>query len=220
MESTSDFSSSKGELLGIILSYHNPNTKNSTLLSEHLNLKSISYFHRKALRQILHFLTKSLLQQFETSHSLHTSLQDSETCSTTHIYALDSIQIRLFAFSTQDYPAYHVFKVLEVLWLELKQLNPEFFKKDAVWDDVDGFKIKRIEEVFDKNRFIREVDLVSLAREKTEGVQEVLQNDLRKMLGTKQDLIRLVDTSEELNKQAKMFLTEGKKMNKRCCVIF
>lgn len=99
-------------------------------------------------------------------------------------------------------------------------MNPEFFKKDAVWDDVDGFKIKRIEEVFDKNRFIREVDLVSLAREKTEGVQEVLQNDLRKMLGTKQDLIRLVDTSEELNKQAKMFLTEGKKMNKRCCVIF
>ena len=132
-----------------------------------------------------------------------------------HILVSPKDKFAVYIFSTLDYPQRLAYKVLHKT-LELFENNVGQGWKDQPGDK--DFKISSIESLFQEFK-TGSMDQLTIAQNNVEEVQEVLVHNMKELLERQGQVDVLVDKSEDLKFQTKLFFKKTEKIANPCCTL-
>jgi synaptobrevin homolog YKT6 len=188
----------------------NKDSSSAKVLQGSYELSSFGYFQQKSVKEFLNFTSKLVVERTQTS--LRSTVKEQEYLC--HVYVRPD-NLAGVLISDQEYPQ----RVGQTL---LTKVLEEFaaMYSSAQWSGMTegSGSCKRVDEFLQKYQNPREADAMMKLQNDLDETKIILHGTLEALLQRGEKLDDLVERSEGLSMQSKMFYQTAKKTN-RCCVI-
>jgi len=192
-----------------ILYKDHPSGKTIILQACH-DLNQFSYFQRGSVKEFLEFTSKLVVERTDRCQRSSVKEQD-YLC---HIYIRND-QLSGVLFSDEEYPNRVAQTVLTKL---LDEFSTEYPAQRCQMMEENSANFKRVGEFLQKYQNPKEADPLMRLQNDLDETKIVLHQTLEQILVRGEKIDDLVQRSEGLSAQSKMFYQTAKKTN-RCCTI-
>ena len=180
-----------------------------TVLSESSELGHFSFFQRGTIREMLAFFSKSIVQR--TQPTQRQTVQHEEY--NVHVY-VRADGLAGVVTADLEYPP-------RVAFVLLGELLEQFSGTVPGWQNAPGAQaitFPYIQEAILKYQNPAEADSIMRIQTQIDDTRDVLHNTIDNLLTRGEKLDALVEKSDELSAQSKLFYRPARKTNS-CCVI-
>jgi len=179
------------------------------MLAEAAELGHFNFFQRTTIREMMTFFAKSIVER--TAPGQRQTVQHEEY--NVHVYVrADGLAGAITA--DMEYPP-------RVAFVLLTELLENFSAGVAGWQAAQGpeeVSFPELDEAIVRYQDPAEADNIVKIQQQIDETKDVLHNTIDNLLARGEKLDRLVERSDELSMQSKMFYRQARKTNS-CCVI-
>ncbi|EAU86788.1 vesicle membrane protein with acyltransferase activity [Coprinopsis cinerea okayama7 len=182
----------------------------ATVLSSASDLSSFSFFQRGAIQEFMTFFTKTVAER--TSSGQRQSVQEKEY--TFHTYNRGGPeQIAAVLICDQEYPVRPAYSLLTKALDDFTSKVPQ-----SSYSNPSSISFPEIDVYIQKYQDPRQADTIMRVQQELDETKIVLHKTIESVLQRGEKLDNLVDRSNALSAQSKMFYKTAKKQNS-CCTI-
>jgi len=179
------------------------------MLAEASELSHFNFFQRGTIREMMTFFAKNIVER--TPPGQRQTVQHEEY--NVHVYVRsDGLAGAITA--DMEYPP-------RVAFVLLTDLLEQFTATVAGWQAAEGpeeVSFPQLQEAIIRFQDPAEADSIVKIQKQIDETKDVLHNTIDNLLARGEKLDRLVERSDELSMQSKMFYRQARKTNS-CCVI-
>ncbi|KAH9824401.1 Longin-like domain-containing protein [Melampsora americana] len=202
-----------------ILAIEQPNKPPAVPLAQASDLSSFSFLQRGSIGEFLNFFSKTVSER--TSSGQRQSVQENNY--TAHAYLRPVDNLIAVIITDDEYPIRAAFSLLNKL---LDEFTTKFTQSQ--WKAVlanptggaaaSGIKFPTLDEYLVKYQDPKQADTIMKVQQELDETKIILHKTIESVLERGESLDRLVDRSNALSSQSKMFYKTAKKQNS-CCLI-
>ncbi|KAJ6551509.1 snare protein YKT6 [Mycena capillaripes] len=182
----------------------------STLLTTANDLSSFSFYQKGSVGEFMTFFSKTVAER--TPQGQRQSVQENNY--TAHVYNRGgSEQLAAVIITDQEYPVRPAFSLLAKVLDDFTAKVPQ-----ASWDNPATISFPELASYITKYQDPRQADTIMRVQAELDETKIVLHKTIESVLQRGERLDTLVDRSNHLSAQSKMFYKTAKKQNS-CCVI-
>ncbi|KAH7911754.1 snare protein YKT6 [Hygrophoropsis aurantiaca] len=182
----------------------------SAVLSSASDLSSFSFYQRGSVAEFLTFFTKTVTER--TPQGQRQSVQENNY--TAHIYNRGGAeQLAAIIITDQEYPVRPAFSLLTKVLDEFITKVPQ-----SSFSNPTSISFPEIDNFVKKYQDPRQADAIMRVQQELDETKIVLHKTIESVLQRGEKLDNLVERSNALSSQSKMFYKTAKKQNS-CCVI-
>eukprot|EP01066_Platyproteum_vivax_P015798 Platyproteum_vivax@DN6933_c0_g1_i2.p1 len=180
------------------------------LLSTGYDTSSLGFFEKGASKETCNFLARTILPRVQfgkrqcIDHDNHVAF-----C----MRWSDGLGILML--SDKEYPDRVAFTCVQEVYREFLQQFPLEWQNATADNQIDF--TKQIKEKIVKYKNPETVDKLTAVQSKVDQTQEIMRDNVQKLLKNGEDLEGLVAKSEDLSDKSKMFYKSSKKLKFKCC---
>ncbi|TBU28132.1 snare protein YKT6, partial [Dichomitus squalens] len=187
-----------------------PPNKSAIVLSSASDLSSFSFYQRGSITEFMSFFTKTVAER--TPQGQRQSIQ--ENVYTAHIYNRGGAeQLAAVLIADQEYPVRPAFSLLTKLLDDFIAKVPQ-----ASFNTPAAISFPEINTYLQKYQDPRQADAIMKVQQELDETKIILHKTIESVLQRGEKINDLVDRSNELSMQSKMFYKTAKKQNS-CCLI-
>ncbi|EJF61544.1 snare protein YKT6 [Dichomitus squalens] len=187
-----------------------PPNKSAVVLSSASDLSSFSFYQRGSITEFMSFFTKTVAER--TPQGQRQSIQ--ENVYTAHIYNRGGAeQLAAVLIADQEYPVRPAFSLLTKLLDDFIAKVPQ-----ASFNTPAAISFPEINTYLQKYQDPRQADAIMKVQQELDETKIILHKTIESVLQRGEKINDLVDRSNELSMQSKMFYKTAKKQNS-CCLI-
>ncbi|THH26553.1 hypothetical protein EUX98_g7629 [Antrodiella citrinella] len=187
-----------------------PPSKSCTILSSASDLSSFSFYQRGSVGEFLSFFTKTIAER--TPQGQRQSVQENNY--TAHVYNRGGAeQLAAIIVTDQEYPVRPAFSLLTKLMDDFVAKVPQ-----TSYANPTAISFPEIETYLQKYQDPRQADAIMRVQQELDETKIVLHKTIESVLQRGEKINDLVDRSNALSMQSKMFYKTAKKQNS-CCLI-
>jgi len=193
--------------LAVVLS---PPGKSCTILSSASDLSTFSFYQRGSVGEFMSFFTKTIAER--TPQGQRQSVQENNY--TAHVYNRGGAeQLAGIIITDQEYPVRPAFSLLT-------KLLDDFIAKvpTSSYGNPGAISFPEINTYLQKYQDPRQADAIMKVQQELDETKIILHKTIESVLQRGEKINDLVDRSNALSAQSKMFYKTAKKQNS-CCVI-
>lgn len=193
--------------LAIVLA---PPNKSAIVLSSASDLSSFSFYQRGSVGEFMSFFTKTVAER--TPQGQRQSIQ--ENVYTAHIYnRRGAEQLAAVMIADQEYPVRPAFSLLTKLLDDFIAKVPQ-----SSFGTPAAISFPEVNTYLQKYQDPKQADAIMKVQQELDETKIILHKTIESVLQRGEKINDLVDRSNELSMQSKMFYKTAKKQNS-CCVI-
>ncbi|OAX41219.1 snare protein YKT6 [Rhizopogon vinicolor AM-OR11-026] len=182
----------------------------SSVLSSTSDVSSFSFYQRGSVSEFLTFFTKTVVER--TPQGQRQSVQENNY--TAHVYNRGGAeQLSAIIITDQEYPVRPAFSLLTKLLDEFTAEVPQ-----SSFANPSSISFPKIQTYIQKYQDPRQADTIMRVQQELDETKIVLHKTIESVLQRGEKLDNLVERSNALSTQSKMFYKTAKKQNS-CCVI-
>ncbi|KAG6918231.1 hypothetical protein DXG01_015824 [Tephrocybe rancida] len=182
----------------------------SVVLSNANDLSSFSFFQKGSVGEFMSFLSKTVAER--TLQGQRQSIQEKDY--TAHVYNRGGAeQLAAVIITDQEYPVRPAFSLLTKLLDDFTAKVPR-----SSFDNPAAIAYADINDYIQKYQDPRQADTIMRVQQELDETKIVLHKTIESVLQRGEKLDNLVDRSEALSAQTRMFYKTAKKQN-ACCVV-
>ncbi|KAI8997446.1 Longin-like domain-containing protein [Pilobolus umbonatus] len=178
------------------------------ILASQFDLSSYGFFQRSSVQEFINFSATTIAER--TAPGQRQSVESENNIA--HVYAHPQ-GISGLIVSDKDYPSRVAFSLLNKI---LDEFTVKF--APSVWQSADSIEYPELAEYLHKYQDPQQADTIMKVQQELDETKAVLHKTIDSLLQRGEKLDSLVDRSESLSKQSKMFYKTAKKTNS-CCVV-
>ncbi|KAG6837016.1 palmitoyltransferase [Arthromyces matolae] len=187
-----------------------PPSTSSVILSTASDLSSFSFYQRGSVGEFMTFFSKTVAER--TPQGQRQSVQENNY--TAHVYNRGGAeQLAAVIITDQEYPVRPAFSLLTKLLDEFTAQVPQ-----SAFDKPASINFSSINTYIQKYQDPRQADTIMRVQQELDETKIILHKTIESVLERGEKLDNLVDRSNALSAQSKMFYKTAKKQNS-CCVI-
>ncbi|THH01630.1 hypothetical protein EW026_g1110 [Hermanssonia centrifuga] len=187
-----------------------PPQKTCTILSSASDLSSFSFYQRGSVGEFLTFFSKTISER--TPQGERQSVQENNY--TAHVYNRGGAeQLAAVIITDQEYPVRPAFSLLTKMLDDFTTKIPQ-----TSFSNPTAINFPEINTYLQKYQDPRQADAIMRVQQELDETKIVLHKTIESVLERGEKLNDLVDRSNALSAQSKMFYKTAKKQNS-CCVI-
>ncbi|KDQ08041.1 hypothetical protein BOTBODRAFT_38258 [Botryobasidium botryosum FD-172 SS1] len=187
-----------------------PPNGNSTLLVSASDLSSFSFYQRGSVGEFMTFMSKTVAER--TPQGQRQSVQ--ENAYTAHVYNRGGTeQLAGVIITDQEYPVRPAFSLLAKVLDEFATSVPQ-----ASYSNPSSISFPQLQAYVTKYQDPRQADAIMKVQQELDETKIVLHKTIESVLQRGEKLDNLVERSNALSAQSKMFYKTAKKQNS-CCVV-
>ncbi|KAJ7083709.1 snare protein YKT6 [Mycena belliarum] len=180
------------------------------LLTNANELSSFSFYQKGSVGEFMSFFSKTVAER--TPQGQRQSVQENNY--TAHVYNRGgSEQLAAVIITDQEYPVRPAFSLLAKVLDDFTAKVPQ-----GSWDDPALISFPELTTYITKYQDPRQADTIMRVQQELDETKIVLHKTIESVLQRGERLDTLVDRSNHLSAQSKMFYKTAKKQNS-CCVI-
>ncbi|KAH9815264.1 Longin-like domain-containing protein [Melampsora americana] len=202
-----------------ILAIEQPNKPPAVPLAQASDLSSFSFLQRGSIGEFLNFFSKTVSER--TSSGQRQSVQENNYIAHAYLRPVDNLIAVII--TDDEYPIRAAFSLLNKL---LDEFTTKFTQSQ--WKAVlanptggaaaSGIKFPTLDEYLVKYQDPKQADTIMKVQQELDETKIILHKTIESVLERGESLDRLVDRSNALSSQSKMFYKTAKKQNS-CCLI-
>ncbi|KAH7890389.1 snare protein YKT6 [Phlebopus sp. FC_14] len=193
--------------LSVVLS---PPSSPSAVLSSASDVSSFSFYQRGSVSEFLTFFTKTVVDR--TPQGQRQSVQENNY--TAHVYNRGGAeQLAAIIITDQEYPVRPAFSLLTKILDEFIAKVPQ-----SSFSNPSSISFPDIQMYITKYQDPRQADTIMRVQQELDETKIVLHKTIESVLQRGEKLDNLVERSNALSAQSKMFYKTAKKQNS-CCVV-
>ncbi|KAG5717636.1 Synaptobrevin like protein [Termitomyces sp. T112] len=182
----------------------------SVVLSSASDLSSFSFYQKGSVGEFMTFFSKTVAER--TPQGQRQSVQENNY--TAHVYNRGGAdQLAAVIIADQEYPVRPAFSLLTKLLDEFTAQIPQ-----SSFDNPASINFPSINTYIQKYQDPRQADTIMRVQQELDETKIVLHKTIESVLQRGEKLDNLVDRSNALSAQSKMFYKTAKKQNS-CCVV-
>ncbi|KAJ7740924.1 snare protein YKT6 [Mycena maculata] len=182
----------------------------STLLSNANELSSFSFYQKGSVGEFMSFFSKTVAER--TPAGQRQSVQENNY--TAHVYNRGGPeQLAAVIITDQEYPVRPAFSLLAKVLDDFVAKVPQ-----TSWSNPSTIQFTELTTYITKYQDPRQADTIMRVQQELDETKIVLHKTIESVLQRGEKLDTLVDRSNHLSAQSKMFYKTAKKQNS-CCVI-
>ncbi|KIY70305.1 snare protein YKT6 [Cylindrobasidium torrendii FP15055 ss-10] len=182
----------------------------ATSLSTASDLSSFSFYQRSSVAEFMTFFTKTVAER--TTQGQRQSIQENNY--TAHVYNRGGAeQLAAVIITDQEYPVRPAFSLLTKLLDDFTAKVPQ-----SSFGNPSAISFPDINTYIQKYQDPRQADTIMRVQQELDETKIVLHKTIESVLERGEKLDNLVDRSNALSAQSKMFYKTAKKQNS-CCVV-
>ncbi|KAI1790153.1 snare protein YKT6 [Ganoderma leucocontextum] len=187
-----------------------PPNKSAVVLSSASDLSSFSFYQRGSVGEFMSFFTKTVAER--TPQGQRQSIQ--ENVYTAHIFNRGGAeQLAAVMIADHEYPVRPAFSLLTKLLDDFIVKVPQ-----ASFSTPAAISFHEVNTYLQKYQDPRQADAIMKVQQELDETKIILHKTIESVLQRGEKINDLVDRSNELSMQSKMFYKTAKKQNS-CCVI-
>ncbi|KAJ6617246.1 Longin-like domain-containing protein [Mycena sp. CBHHK59/15] len=187
-----------------------PPSGTSTLLANANELSSFSFYQKGSVGEFMSFLSKTVAER--TPQGQRQSVQENNYSA--HVYNHGGPEnLAAVIITDQEYPVRPAFSLLAKVLDDFTAKVPQ-----ASWDNPVAISFPELATYISKYQDPRQADTIMRVQQELDETKIVLHKTIESVLQRGERLDTLVDRSNHLSAQTKMFYKTTKKRNS-CCVI-
>ncbi|KAG9311347.1 snare-like protein [Chiua virens] len=187
-----------------------PRSSPSTVLSTAADLSSFSFYQRGSISEFLTFFTKTVVDR--TAQGQRQSVQENDHVA--HVFNRGGAeQLAAIVITDQEYPVRPAFSLLTKLLEDFIAKVPQ-----SAFSNPSAVSFPDIQTYIVKYQDPRQADTLMRVQQELDETKIVLHKTIESVLERGEKLDSLVDRSNALSAQTKMFYKTAKKQNS-CCVV-
>ncbi|KAI0748853.1 snare protein YKT6 [Fomes fomentarius] len=187
-----------------------PPNKSATALVSASDLSSFSFYQRGSVQEFITFFTKTVSER--TPQGQRQSIQ--ENLYTAHVYNRGGAeQLAAVMITDQEYPVRPAFSLLTKLLDDFIGKVPQ-----ASYSTPQAISFPEVNTYLQKYQDPRQADAIMKVQQELDETKIILHKTIESVLQRGEKINDLVDRSNELSVQSKMFYKTAKKQNS-CCVV-
>ncbi|KAH7919844.1 snare protein YKT6 [Leucogyrophana mollusca] len=187
-----------------------PPSGSSAVLSTSSDLSSFSFYQRGSVAEFLTFFTKTVVER--TPQGQRQSVE--ENAYTAHVYNRGGAeQLAAIIVTDHEYPVRPAFSLLTKVLDDFAAKVPQ-----SSFSNPSSISFPEIENYVKKYQDPRQADAIMRVQQELDETKIVLHKTIESVLQRGEKLDNLVERSNALSTQSKMFYKTAKKQNS-CCVI-
>lgn len=164
--------------------------KNNKVIDSKFNTDDVSFWYKNSYKSLMKFISKKVSEGVSNNCLVNVNYDDDKVC---YIYDNKDYSVVLITVDFRHIIAFEMIKEI----LATKQITDEIFQR---------YKNPR-------------PDKISEIKKNLDETTKIMYKTIDQILERGQKLDDLIDQSDELNKNSKLFYHKSKEMNS-CCVIF
>ncbi|KAF8920039.1 snare protein YKT6 [Mucidula mucida] len=181
-----------------------------TVLSTASDLSTFSFYQKGSVGEFMSFFSKTVAER--TAQGQRQSIQENNY--TAHVYNRGGAeQLAAVIITDQEYPVRPAFSLLTKLLDDFTAKVPQTSFKDPA-----SISFPDINTYIQKYQDPRQADTIMRVQQELDETKIVLHKTIESVLQRGEKLDNLVDRSNALSAQSKMFYKTAKKQNS-CCVV-
>ncbi|KAM6494920.1 snare protein YKT6 [Amanita muscaria] len=189
---------------------HTPSSGPCVVLSNANDLSSFSFYQRSSAAEFMPFFSKTVAER--TLQGQRQSIQ--ENIYTAHVYNRGGPEeLAAVIVTDQEYPVRPAFSILNKLLDEFSAKVPK-----SKYDDPSSISFSEISTYIQKYQDPKHADTIMRVQQELDETKIILHKTIESVLRRGEKLNDLVDRSNALSSQSKMFYKTAKKQNS-CCII-
>ncbi|ORY95780.1 Longin-like domain-containing protein [Syncephalastrum racemosum] len=196
------------QLLSILLLRTGADGKAEVLTSSFDLTRSFSFFERGSVKEFMTFTAATIAER--TQPGVRQSVQQNESDHVAHVYSHPR-GVTGVIFSDKEYP-------MRVAFGLLNKILDEFLVKFPAETWKPNLPYPELEDYLKKYQDPKQADTIMRVQDELNETTAILQKTIDSVLQRGEKLDSLVDRSEALSSQSKMFYKTAKKTNS-CCVV-
>ncbi|KAG2336623.1 snare protein YKT6 [Suillus weaverae] len=187
-----------------------PSSGPCSILSSTSDVSSFSFYQRGSVSEFLTFFTKTVVER--TPQGQRQSVQENNY--TAHVYNKSGAeQLAAIIITDQEYPVRPAFSLLTKLLDDFTAKVPQ-----SAFGNPGSISFPEIQTYIQKYQDPRQADTIMRVQQELDETKIVLHKTIESVLQRGEKLDNLVERSNALSTQSKMFYKTAKKQNS-CCVI-
>ncbi|TFK80439.1 snare protein YKT6 [Polyporus arcularius HHB13444] len=187
-----------------------PPNGSAVILSSASDLSSFSFYQRGSVSEFMTFFSKTVSER--TPPGQRSSVQ--ENSYTAHVYNRGGAeQLAAVMIADQEYPVRPAFSLLTKLLDDFIAKVPQ-----ASYNTPSAISFPEINMYLQKYQDPRQADAIMKVQQELDETKIILHKTIESVLQRGEKINDLVDRSNELSAQSKMFYKTAKKQNS-CCVV-
>ncbi|KAG2128002.1 snare protein YKT6 [Suillus clintonianus] len=187
-----------------------PSSGPCSVLSSDSDVSSFSFYQRGSVSEFLTFFTKTVIER--TPQGQRQSVQENNY--TAHVYNKGGAeQLAAIIITDQEYPVRPAFSLLTKLLDDFTAKVPQ-----SSFANPGSISFPEIQTYIQKYQDPRQADTIMRVQQELDETKIVLHKTIESVLQRGEKLDNLVERSNALSSQTKMFYKTAKKQNS-CCVI-
>lgn len=187
-----------------------PPNQTCTTLSSASDLSSFSFYQRGSVGEFMSFFTKTIAER--TPQGQRQSVQENNY--TAHVYNRGGAeQLAAIIITDQEYPVRPAFSLLTKLLEDFTAKVPQ-----RSFSTPSAINFPEINTYLEKYQDPRQADTIMRVQQELDETKIVLHKTIESVLQRGEKINDLVDRSNALSAQSKMFYKTAKKQNS-CCVV-
>lgn len=186
------------KVLAVAILRYDRNTPEPEVLKQAQDLSSFGFFQKGGVREMLTFFTKTVVQRIKAGQRITVEMEDMKEYQVHAFVRSDGLAATVTADT--EYPT-------RVAFALLSQMLDDHDK-----GDVD------LEAVLAKAQDPANFDKITKIQQDLDDTTQVLHQTIDKLLERGEKLDNLVERSDDLSKQSKIFYKQARKTNS-CCTI-
>ncbi|EIN05515.1 snare-like protein [Punctularia strigosozonata HHB-11173 SS5] len=193
--------------LSVILA---PPSGPSTILSQGTDLSQFSFYQKGSVAEFMNFMSKTVAER--TPQGQRQSIQENNY--TAHVYNRGGAeQLAAVIITDMEYPVRPAFSLLSKVLDDFIAKVPQ-----SAFGNPSAISFPEITAYVQKYQDPRQADSIMRVQQELDETKIVLHKTIESVLARGEKLDNLVDRSNALSAQSKMFYKTAKKQNS-CCVI-
>ena len=187
-----------------------PPSGSSVTLSNANDLSSFSFYQKGSVGEFMSFMSKTVAER--TTQGQRQSVQENNY--TAHVYNRGGAeQLAAVIITDQEYPVRPAFSLLTKLLDDFTAKVPQ-----SSYSNPSSISFPDIDTYLQKYQDPRQADAIMKVQQELDETKIILHKTIESVLQRGEKLDNLVDRSNALSAQSKMFYKTAKKQNS-CCVI-
>ncbi|KAJ8594747.1 snare protein YKT6 [Rhizopogon salebrosus TDB-379] len=182
----------------------------SSVLSSSSDVSSFSFYQKASVGEFLTFFSKTVVER--TAQGQRQSVQENNY--TAHVYNRGGAeQLAAIIITDQEYPVRPAFSLLTKLLDDFTTEVPQ-----SSFANPASISFPKIQTYIQKYQDPRQADTIMRVQQELDETKIVLHKTIESVLQRGEKLDNLVERSQALSSQTKMFYKTAKKQNS-CCVV-
>ncbi|KAJ7481911.1 snare protein YKT6 [Mycena latifolia] len=174
-------------------------------------LSSFSFYQKGSVGEFMSFFSKVVAER--TARGDRQSVQENNY--TAHVYNRGgSKQLAAVLITDQEYPVRPAFSLLAKVLDDFVANVPQ-----ASWDNTAAISFSELKAYMATYQDPRQAGTIMRVQQELDETTIILHKTIESVLKRGEDLDKLVDKSNHLSDQSKLFYKTAKKQNSGCCVI-